>query len=90
LKREADQNRELSKAQAEAADVVTTTRVLSYAKAEDMVATLKKFLSSRGDVLADVRSNTLIIRTSPAFCRCWITCYGSWTRNRSKWKSRLA
>src|SRR3984957_14664119 len=62
LKREADQNRELAKAQAEAADVVTTTRVLSYAKAEDMVGTLKKFLSSRGDVLADVRSNTLIIR----------------------------
>ena len=66
LKREADQNRELSKAQAEAADVVTTTRVLSYAKAEDMVATLKKFLSSRGDVLADVRSNTLIIRDIPS------------------------
>src|SRR3984957_17073247 len=66
LKREADQNRELSKAQAEAADVVTTTRVLSYAKAEDMVGTLKKFLSSRGDVLADVRSNTLIIRDIPS------------------------
>jgi type IV pilus assembly protein PilQ len=66
LKREADQNRELAKAQAEAADVVTTTRVLSYAKAEDMVATLKKFLSSRGDVLADVRSNTLIIRDIPS------------------------
>jgi type IV pilus assembly protein PilQ len=66
LKREADQNRELAKAQAEAADVVTTTRVLSYAKAEDMVGTLKKFLSSRGDVLADVRSNTLIIRDIPS------------------------
>src|SRR3984957_2529419 len=66
LKREADQNRELSKAQAEAADVVTTTRVLSYAKAEDLVPTLKKFLSSRGDVLADVRSNTLIIRDIPS------------------------
>ena len=66
LKREADQNRELAKAQAEAADVVTTTRVLSYAKAEDLVTTLKKFLSSRGDVLADVRSNTLIIRDIPS------------------------
>ncbi len=66
LKKEADQNRELAKAQAEAADVVTTTRVLSYAKAEDMVGTLKKFLSSRGDVLADVRSNTLIIRDIPS------------------------
>jgi type IV pilus assembly protein PilQ len=65
LKREADQNRELAKAQAEAADVVTTTRVLSYAKATDLVPTLKKFLSSRGDMLADSRSNTLIIRDVP-------------------------
>ena len=65
LKREAEQNRELAKAQTEAADVVTTTRVLSYAKAADMVPTLKKFLSSRGDILADSRSNTLIIRDVP-------------------------
>jgi type IV pilus assembly protein PilQ len=65
LKKEADQNRELAKAQAEAADVVTTTRVLSYAKAEDLVPTMKKFLSSRGDILADSRSNTLIIRDVP-------------------------
>jgi type IV pilus assembly protein PilQ len=66
LKKEAEQSRDLAKAQAEAADVVTTTRVLSYAKAADMVATLKKFLSSRGDVLADSRSNTLIIRDIPS------------------------
>src|SRR5580693_6584002 len=65
LKREAEQNRDLAKAQAESADVVTTTRVLSYAKASDMVPTLKKFLSSRGDILADSRSNTLIIRDIP-------------------------
>ncbi len=66
LKKEAEQSRDLAKAQAEAADVVTTTRVLSYAKAADMVGTLKKFLSSRGDVLADSRSNTLIIRDIPS------------------------
>jgi type IV pilus assembly protein PilQ len=66
LKKEAEENRDLAKAQAEAADVVTTTRVLSYAKAEDMAATMKKFLSSRGDVLADARSNTLIIRDIPS------------------------
>ena len=65
LKKEAEQNRDLAKAQAEAADVVTTTRVLSYAKAADLVPTLKKFLSSRGDMLADARSNTLIIRDIP-------------------------
>ncbi|HXN98725.1 MAG TPA: type IV pilus secretin PilQ [Candidatus Acidoferrales bacterium] len=66
LKREADQNRELAKAQAEAADVVTTTRRLNYSKAQDLVTTLKKFLSSRGDILADARSNTLIIRDIPS------------------------
>jgi type IV pilus assembly protein PilQ len=49
----------------EAADVVTTTRVLNYAKATTLVTTLKKFLSSRGDMIADDRSNTLIIRDVP-------------------------
>ncbi len=65
VKKEAEETRDLAKAQAEAADVVTTTRVLSYAKAADMAAVLKKFLSSRGDILADDRSNTLIIRDVP-------------------------
>jgi type IV pilus assembly protein PilQ len=66
LQKEAEENRDLAKAQAEAADVVTTTRVLSYAKATDMAGTLKKFLSSRGDIIADDRSNTLIIRDIPS------------------------
>jgi len=66
IKKEAEQSRDLAKAQAEAADVVTTTRVLSYAKAQSLVTVLKKFLSSRGDVLADARSNTLIIRDIPS------------------------
>lgn len=66
LRKEAEENRDLAKAQAEAADVVTTTRVLSYAKATDMAATLKKFLSSRGDIISDDRSNTLIIRDIPS------------------------
>ena len=65
LRKEAEENRDLAKAQAEAADVVTTTRVLSYAKATALVITLKKFLSSRGDIIADDRSNTLIIRDIP-------------------------
>jgi type IV pilus assembly protein PilQ len=65
VKREAEENRDLAKAQAEAADVVTTTRVLSYAKATSIAVTLKRFLSSRGDIIADDRSNTLIIRDIP-------------------------
>jgi len=66
LRHEAEENRDLAKAQAEAADVITTTRVLSYAKSTDMATTLKKFLSSRGDIIADDRSNTLIIRDIPS------------------------
>jgi len=40
--------------------------VLSYAKSDDMIGVVKKFLSSRGDVLSDSRSNTLIIRDIPS------------------------
>jgi type IV pilus assembly protein PilQ len=66
LKREADQRRDLLKAQSDAIETVTATRVLSYAKADSMVVTMKKFLTARGDVYADVRSNTLIVRDIPS------------------------
>src|SRR6202142_3158082 len=54
------------RAKAKPADIVTPTRRLSYAKATTIAATMKKFLSSRGDILADDRSNTLIIRDIPS------------------------
>src|SRR5258707_9467188 len=66
LKREADQRRDLLKAQSDAIETVTATRVLSYAKADSMVITMKKFLTARGDVYADGRSNTLIVRDIPS------------------------
>jgi type IV pilus assembly protein PilQ len=66
LKTEAESERDLIKAQAEAVPPVTVTRVLSYSKASAVAPTLKKFLSSRGDILADERSNTLIIRDIPS------------------------
>ena len=66
LQREAETQRDLEKAQAEAVAPVTLTRVLSYSKAATMATTLKKFLSSRGDVLFDERSNQLIIRDIPS------------------------
>ena len=66
LKREADQRRELVKAQTDAVEMVTVTRVLSYAQAPTLVTTLKKFVTQRGDVYADIRSNTLIIRDIPS------------------------
>ena len=65
LKSEAETQRDLEKAQAEATTPVTVTRVLSYSKASALVPTLKKFLSSRGDILADDPSNQLIIRDIP-------------------------
>src|SRR5579859_730076 len=66
LKREAETQRDLEKAQSEAVAPVTVTRVLNYAKAATMRDTLKKFLSARGDILSDDRSNTLIIRDIPS------------------------
>ena len=66
LKKEAETKRDLEKAQAEAVAPVTVTRVLSYAKASTMKDVLKKFLSARGDILADERSNQLVIRDIPS------------------------
>jgi type IV pilus assembly protein PilQ len=66
LKKEADARRDLLKAQTDAVEMVTVTRVLSYAQATTMVNTVKKFLTTRGDVFADPRSNTLIIRDIPS------------------------
>ena len=66
MKNEAESQRDLERAQAEATPPVTTTRILSYAKPTALVPLLKKFLSSRGDILADDRSNQLIIRDIPS------------------------
>jgi len=66
LKSEAETMRDLERAQAEAIAPVTVPRVLSYAKAASMAPLLKKFLSSRGDILFDDRSNQLIIRDIPS------------------------
>jgi type IV pilus assembly protein PilQ len=66
LKKEAETIRDLEKAQQEAVAPVTVTRVLSYAKAVTMKDTLKKFLSPRGDILSDDRSNQLIVRDIPS------------------------
>ena len=66
LKREADEKRDLTKAEAEAVDPITVTRIMNYAKPTELVVPLKRFLSSRGDVMAIDRSNTLIIRDIPS------------------------
>ena len=66
IKKEADTARDVRKAENEAQEMVTVTRVLSYGKAEALKETLKKFLTPRGDILSDTRSNQLIVRDIPA------------------------
>ena len=66
MKKEAEENRDSGQGASGGRGRGDHDAVLSYAKADDMVATLKKFLSSRGDILADDRSNTLIIRDIPS------------------------
>jgi type IV pilus secretin PilQ/predicted competence protein len=66
LKTEAETARDLQKAQAEAIAPVTVTRILSYAKAATLAPVLKKFLSTRGDILFDDRSNQIIVRDIPS------------------------
>jgi type IV pilus assembly protein PilQ len=66
IKREADTARDVRKAENDAQEMVTVTRVLSYAKADTLKDTFKKFLTARGDILADPRSNQLIIRDIPS------------------------
>ncbi|MFQ5694647.1 MAG: type IV pilus secretin PilQ [Terriglobia bacterium] len=65
LKDEQDEQRELAEARALAVDPVTVTRTLSYAQAEDLEPTLRRFLSTRGEIIQDERTNTLIIRDIP-------------------------
>jgi type IV pilus assembly protein PilQ len=66
LRKEADETRDLIKAQEDAVGLITTTRTLSYTKATPMSTLLKKFLSPRGDILADTYSNSLVIRDVPS------------------------
>ncbi len=66
LKREADARKAQIDAQLLAVPKVTVTRFLSYARAQEVTPTLKKFLTSRGEVIADNRTNALIIEDVPS------------------------
>jgi type IV pilus assembly protein PilQ len=65
LKREADGRRAQVEAEALAVEKVSVTRFLSYAHAKDVIITIKKFLSVRGDVVADERTNAVIVNDIP-------------------------
>jgi len=65
LKKEADGRRLQIEAEALAVEKVSITRFLSYAHAKDVMITVKKFLSQRGDVVADERTNAIIVNDIP-------------------------
>jgi type IV pilus assembly protein PilQ len=65
LKKEADSRRAQIESEALAVEKVSVTRFLSYAKAKDAIVNVKKFLSQRGDVVADDRTNAVIINDIP-------------------------
>src|SRR6202795_3433441 len=65
LKHEADARRAQIESETLAVEKVTVTRFLSYAHSKDVVPTIKKFLSQRGDVISDDRTNAVIISDIP-------------------------
>ena len=66
LRREADARHAQEVAEAQAIKKVTVTRFLSYSHAKDIMPTVKRFLSPRGEVIADDRTNALIISDIPS------------------------
>ena len=66
LRKEAEARRAEQESEALAAEKITVTRFLSYAHSKDVMTTVKKFLSQRGDVVSDDRTNAVIISDIPA------------------------
>jgi len=66
LEKEAKARQAQQEAETMAVEKVTVTRFLSYARSKDVVGTAKKLLSVRGDVIADDRTNAIIIQDIPA------------------------
>src|SRR5579872_2601409 len=66
LRKEAEARRAQVEAEALAVDKTTVTRFLSYAHSKDVVLTVRKFLSQRGDAIADERTNAIIISDIPS------------------------
>jgi type IV pilus secretin PilQ/predicted competence protein len=66
LRKEAEGRRAQIDAEALAVDKVSITRFLSYAHAKDLLVPLKKFISQRGDIVADERTNSIIVSDIPS------------------------
>src|SRR6266571_9199539 len=66
LRKEAEGRRAQQEAESLAVEKVTVTRFLSYSHSKDVVPTIKKFLSQRGDVVSDDRTNAVINSDIPS------------------------
>ncbi len=66
IKKEAESRKATQEAEAQAIGKINSTRYLSYAKAKEVAALAKKFVSSRGDVIADDRTNAIIVTDIPS------------------------
>lgn len=66
LTREAQDDLASKEAKKKAEDLVTRIIPVNYAKAAEIEPTIKKSLSSRGETMTDIRTNTLIIKDIPA------------------------
>ena len=66
LRKEAEARRAQQEAEALAVEKVTVTRFLSYAHSKEVAQTVKKFLSQRGDIVSDDRTNAIIISDIPS------------------------
>src|SRR5215813_7618559 len=65
LRQEAADLRALKQAQEQAVDPVIFKRTLSYAKVQDAMNVLNQAKTDRGKIVADIRTNTLIISDIP-------------------------
>jgi type IV pilus assembly protein PilQ len=66
LEAEEAQRKRLADARVLSAELQTETRVLSYAKAQDLSVVLKKILSARGEIIVDPRTNSMVISDIPS------------------------
>jgi len=66
LRKEAEGRRAQREAEALSVEKVSVARFLIYAHSKDVIPMIKKFLSSRGDVVADDRTNAVIINDIPS------------------------
>ncbi len=67
LQAEQSDRARLAEARQAAEPTRTVIKKLSYAKASEITSSIKSVMSKRGDIVVDVRTNTLIIREIPTY-----------------------